>query len=64
LLDVLAYLDQRGQSQAAEQAAAQAKVIHARKEGELELERRNSALIWSGVAAGLSMEFSFLSFAL
>ena len=34
------------------------------KEGEHELERSNSALAWSGLAAGLSMGFSLLSEAL
>jgi formate/nitrite transporter FocA (FNT family) len=32
-----------------------------RQEGERELERSTSALFWSGLAAGLSMGFSFLS---
>lgn len=35
-----------------------------RSEGEIELERDMSALIWSGFAAGLSMGFSFLMEAL
>ncbi len=35
-----------------------------RKEGEIELERNMSALMWSGLAAGLSMGFSFLMEAL
>ena len=41
-------------------------VIHEilRKEGEAELERRPMALFWSGLAAGLSMGFSFLTLAL
>lgn len=34
------------------------------KEGESELERSNSALAWSGLAAGLSMSFSFVTSAL
>jgi formate/nitrite transporter FocA (FNT family) len=34
------------------------------KEGESELERQSSALAWSGLAAGLSMGFSFLTEAL
>jgi formate/nitrite transporter FocA (FNT family) len=41
-------------------------VIHelVREEGEAELRRRNSALFWSGLAAGLSMGFSMLTLAL
>jgi formate-nitrite transporter family protein len=35
-----------------------------RHEGETELERPSSALLWSGLAAGLSMGFSFLGTAL
>lgn len=31
-----------------------------RREGESELERTSSSLAWSGLAAGLSMGFSFL----
>src|SRR6478672_5501484 len=31
------------------------------KEGEEELERSSSALFWSGLAAGLSMGFSFIA---
>jgi formate-nitrite transporter family protein len=59
------HLDHREQSQAAEHAAPQALVIHevVREEGELELRRRNVALLWSGLAAGLSMGFSLLTLA-
>jgi formate/nitrite transporter FocA (FNT family) len=59
------HLDQREQTQAAEHAAPQALVIHevVREEGELELRRRNVALLWSGLAAGLSMGFSLLTLA-
>jgi formate-nitrite transporter family protein len=32
-----------------------------RREGEKELERSTDALFWSGLAAGLSMGFSFLT---
>jgi formate/nitrite transporter FocA (FNT family) len=51
------HLDEREQTQAADHAAPQALVIHevVREEGELELRRRNVALLWSGLAAGLSM---------
>ena len=59
------HLDEREQTQAAEHAAPQALVIHevVREEGELELRRRNVALLWSGLAAGLSMGFSLLTLA-
>jgi formate-nitrite transporter family protein len=59
------HLDEREQIQAAEHAAPQALVIHevVREEGELELRRRNWALLWSGLAAGLSMGFSLLTLA-
>jgi formate-nitrite transporter family protein len=59
------HLDEREQTQAAEHAAPQAIVIHevVREEGELELRRRNAALLWSGLAAGLSMGFSLLTLA-
>jgi formate-nitrite transporter family protein len=52
--------------QAAEHAAPPAVVIHEilRKEGEAELNRRSGAVFWSGLAAGLSMGFSFLALAL
>ena len=57
------HLDEREQTQAAEHAAPAAMVIHeiVREEGELELRRRNAALLWSGLAAGLSMGFSLLT---
>jgi formate-nitrite transporter family protein len=60
------HLDERERVQAAEHAAPQALVIHevVREEGELELRRRNVALVWSGLAAGLSMGFSLLTLAL
>lgn len=60
------HLDQREQEQAAEHAAPKALVIHevVREEGEIELRRHNSALFWSGLAAGLSMGFSLLAMAL
>ena len=61
-----AHLDERERVQAAEHAAPQALVIHevVREEGELELRRRNVALVWSGLAAGLSMGFSLLTLSL
>ncbi len=54
------------QEQAGEHAPLRALVIHEiiRKEGEAELERRPSATLWSGLAAGLSMGFSFVAQAL
>jgi formate-nitrite transporter family protein len=60
------HLDEREQTQAAQHAAPAAVVIHeiVREEGELELRRRNAALLWSGLAAGLSMGFSLLTVAL
>lgn len=53
-------------AQAAEHAAPAAVVIHEvlREEGEQELKRRPAAVAWSGLAAGLSMGFSFLGMAL
>lgn len=60
------HLDEHEQAQAAEHAAPQALVIHEvlREEGEDELLRANTALLWSGLAAGLSMGFSLLAMAL
>ncbi len=59
-------LDAAEKTQAAEHSAPQAVVIHEilRKEGEAELARRPGAVFWSGLAAGLSMGFSFLALAL
>jgi formate-nitrite transporter family protein len=52
--------------EAEERSAPSAHVVHAsiRREGESELKRPSSALAWSGLAAGLSMGFSFLAEAL
>jgi len=49
------------EDQARENAPLRALVIHEiiRAEGEAELERPVSAMVWSGLAAGLSMGFSF-----
>ena len=57
------HLDEGEQSQAAAHAAPRALVIHEiiREEGEMELTRTNGQLAWSGLAAGLSMGFSFLT---
>jgi formate/nitrite transporter FocA (FNT family) len=59
------HLDYDEQQQAAQHAAPQALVIHevVREEGEAELERRSGAVAWSGLAAGLSMGFSFMGLA-
>ncbi len=60
------HLDQSEQEMAARHATPRALVIHEiiREEGENELERTNMALALSGLAAGLSMGFSFLTEAL
>lgn len=60
------HLDAAEKTQAAEHSAPQAVVIHEilRKDGEAELARRVGAIFWSGLAAGLSMGFSFLAMAL
>lgn len=59
-------LDRREREDAQRRAAPRAAVVYEaiRREGEEELERNTVALIWSGVAAGLSMGFSFLTEAL
>jgi formate/nitrite transporter FocA (FNT family) len=59
-------LDAAEKSQAEEHSSPQALVIHEiiRLEGEAELLRTASAIGWSGLAAGLSMGFSFLALAL
>jgi formate/nitrite transporter FocA (FNT family) len=55
-------LGEEERAQAADHAAPHARVIHevVRKEGEIELSRSVGALVWSGLAAGLSMGFSLL----
>jgi formate/nitrite transporter FocA (FNT family) len=60
------HLDEAEKQQAAEHSSPRALVIHevVRQEGEEELKRPVSALLWSGLAAGLSMGFSFLGLAL
>jgi formate/nitrite transporter FocA (FNT family) len=57
------HLDQKEQRQAAAGAPMGALVIHeiVRDQGEEELERSFSGLAWSGIAAGLSIGFSFLT---
>jgi formate/nitrite transporter FocA (FNT family) len=57
------HLDEREQKQAADRAAPGPLVIHeiVRAEGEAELGRHTSGLVWSGLAAGLSIGFSFVT---
>ena len=59
-------LDPAEKSQAEQHSTPQALVIHEiiRQDGEAELLRTASAIGWSGLAAGLSMGFSFLTLAL
>ncbi len=56
------HLDDREQEQAEDNAAMTPLVIHEiiRAQGEHEQERTTSSLAWSGLAAGLSVGFSFL----
>ena len=60
------HLEEHQQDQAAEHAPLRALVIHEiiRAEGESELKRTVPALFWSGLAAGLSMGFSYVTQAL
>ena len=60
------HLDKAEKAQAAVHAAPAALVIHevVREEGEAELKRRPVAIAWSGLAAGLTMGFSFLCLAI
>ncbi|CAH2789877.1 MAG: Inner membrane protein YfdC [uncultured Paraburkholderia sp.] len=57
------HLNEGEQDQAAHHTAPHALVLHeiVRKEGKAALERTIGALIWSSLAAGLSMGFSFLT---
>lgn len=50
------------QAEAEEKSSPEGKVVYEaiRKEGESELDRGTAALAWSGLAAGLSMGFSFV----
>lgn len=59
-------LEQSEKRQAAEHEPLRPMVIHEiiRAEGQAELQRPASALLWSGLAAGMSMGFSFLAEAL
>src|SRR3954465_15180796 len=55
--------EKREEEEAEEKSAPSAHVVYEaiRKEGRHELERRTSSLAWSGLAAGLSMGFSFVA---
>jgi formate/nitrite transporter FocA (FNT family) len=57
------HLDEKEQRQAADRAAPGPLVIHeiVREEGQVELTRSFSGLAWSGLAAGLSIGFSFVT---
>lgn len=59
-------LTEKQQQEAEERTAVSALVVHEaiRHDGEEELNRSTSALAWSGLAAGLSMGFSFVAQAL
>ncbi len=59
-------LDEAEQAQADDVAPLRPHVIHevVREEGEAEIRRSVDALAWSGLAAGLSMGFSFLAMSL
>ena len=59
-------LDKHEKTQAEQHSSIRALVIHEvlREEGEEELKRPAAALAWSGLAAGMSMGFSFLGLAL
>jgi formate-nitrite transporter family protein len=56
-------LTEKEEQEAEERVAVTAHVVHEaiRKQGEEELKRPGSALAWSGLAAGLSMGFSFIA---
>src|SRR4051812_23396757 len=56
-------LTEREQDEAEERSSVNVRVVHeaVRREGEEELERSSQALAFSGLAAGLSMGFSFIA---
>lgn len=60
------HLEKHEREQAARSTQLAARVIHEvlREEGEVELRRSVAALSWSGLAAGLSMGFSFMTMAM
>lgn len=59
-------LTEKQQQEAEERTSVSALVVHEaiRYDGEEELNRPVSALAWSGLAAGMSMDFSFVTQAL
>ncbi|ALP66820.1 formate/nitrite transporter family protein [Paraburkholderia caribensis] len=61
--DASPHLDEKERDQASAHSSPQALVIHEiiREEGETALQRKPLALMWSALAAGLSMGFSFLT---
>ena len=61
--DASPHLDEKERDQASAHSSPQALVIHEiiREEGETALQRKPLALLWSALAAGLSMGFSFLT---
>jgi len=63
---VVPTLTKEQEKEAENRTSVTALVVHEtiRKDGDEELRRSNSALAWSGLAAGLSMGFSFLAQAL
>lgn len=63
---VVPELSARQEQEAEDRTSVSAVVVHEaiRKDGEEELQRPMSALAWSGLAAGLSMGFSFVAEAL
>jgi formate/nitrite transporter FocA (FNT family) len=63
---VVPALTKEQEKEAENRTSVTALVVHEtiRKDGDEELQRPNSALAWSGLAAGLSMGFSFLAQAL
>lgn len=63
---VVPALTKEQEEEAEDRTSVTALVVHEtiRKDGDEELQRPNSALAWSGLAAGLSMGFSFLAQAL
>src|SRR3954466_7893156 len=62
----MANSSQDDHEEAEERTSPSAHVVYEaiRKEGRHELERKTSSLAWSGLAAGMSMGFSFLTQAL
>jgi formate/nitrite transporter FocA (FNT family) len=56
-------LTERERAEAEERSSVKVRVVHeaVRREGEEELQRSSQALAWSGLAAGLSMGFSFIT---